>query len=67
MLVDIDKSIIIGKNQLLEGEVNINFTKKNSIPIYRRPSGGGAIYADNGCFMYYDKRYVCAANQHAGQ
>lgn len=49
---NIDKSIIIGKNQLLEGEVNINFTKKNSIPIYRRPSGGGAIYADNGCFMF---------------
>ena len=49
---NIDKSIIIGKNQLLEGEVNINFTKKNCIPIYRRPSGGGAIYADNGCFMF---------------
>lgn len=49
---NIDKSIIIGKNQLLEGEVNINFTKKNNIPIYRRPSGGGAIYADKGCFMF---------------
>ena len=49
---NIDKSIIIGKNQLLEGEVNIDFTKKNNIPIYRRPSGGGAIYADKGCFMF---------------
>lgn len=49
---NIDKSIIIGKNQLLESEVNLNYIKNNNIPIFRRPSGGGAIYADNGCFMF---------------
>lgn len=49
---NIDKSIIIGKNQLLESEVNLEYAKKIGAPIYRRPSGGGAIYADNGCFMF---------------
>ena len=49
---NIDKSIIIGKNQLLEGEVNLDYAKKINALIYRRPSGGGAIYADNGCFMF---------------
>lgn len=49
---NIDKSIIIGKNQLLESEVNLEYAKKIGASVYRRPSGGGAIYADNGCFMF---------------
>lgn len=48
----IDKSIIIGRHQLLEAEVNVPLAKELGCKIYRRPSGGGAIYADKGCFMY---------------
>lgn len=51
-LWEIDKSIIIGKNQVLKNEVNIYFTREIGAKIYRRPSGGGGIYADSGCFMY---------------
>lgn len=51
-LWDIDKSIIIGKNQLIYSEVNEQYATKMGINIYRRPSGGGAIYADDGCFMF---------------
>ena len=49
---DINKSIIIGTNQLLEAEVKVKQAKENGFKIYRRPSGGGAILADTGCFMY---------------
>lgn len=51
-LWDIDKSIIIGKHQLLEREVNVDYAKSLGCKIFRRPSGGGAIFADEGCFMF---------------
>ena len=49
---NIEPSIVIGKNQIAQIEVNMPYAKEKSITIYRRPSGGGAIYADEGCFMY---------------
>lgn len=49
---NINKSIIIGKNQLLEAEVNVEKALKEGYKIYRRPSGGGAICADENCFMF---------------
>lgn len=49
---NITKSIIIGRHQLLEKEININKAKELGYKIYRRPSGGGAIVADEGCFMF---------------
>ncbi|MDD3191537.1 MAG: lipoate--protein ligase [Bacilli bacterium] len=51
-LWDIPPSVVIGRNQLLQAEVNVAYAKEEGVPIYRRPSGGGAIYADDGCFMY---------------
>ena len=49
---DINKSIIIGKNQLLDAEVNTSKALMLGYKIYRRPSGGGAICADENCFMF---------------
>lgn len=46
------EGIVIGKNQVLENEVNLTYTKNNNIDIYRRPTGGGTIYADENNFMY---------------
>ncbi len=51
-LWDLQKSIIIGRNQLLAAEVNVDYANKLGAKIYRRPSGGGAIFADEGCFMF---------------
>lgn len=45
-------AVIIGKNQLLETEVNEAFLKENNIPVFRRLSGGGAVYSDEGCIKY---------------
>lgn len=44
--------VVVGKNQVLENEVNLNFTKKNCINIYRRPTGGGCVYADHRNTMF---------------
>ena len=45
-------AVVIGKNQVLATEVNLNYATEKGIKIYRRKSGGGAIYTDDGCFMY---------------
>lgn len=37
-------SIIIGKNQNALSEINVEYVKKNKIPVVRRLSGGGAVY-----------------------
>ncbi|MGI6360444.1 MAG: lipoate--protein ligase [Acholeplasmatales bacterium] len=49
---DVFNSVIIGKNQLLHQEVHLDYLKKNNIKVYRRPSGGGAVYNDYGCIKY---------------
>ncbi|MHA2501981.1 MAG: lipoate--protein ligase family protein [Candidatus Kariarchaeaceae archaeon] len=42
------KSVILGRTQELEVEVNQEFCSKNNIRILRRVSGGGAVYHDQG-------------------
>lgn len=49
---DIYPAIVCGKHQLIEGEVNMDYVRKIGVPIYRRHSGGGTIFADEGCFMF---------------
>ncbi len=43
-----DKSVIIGFNQVVQNEVNVEYCIKKNIQILRRISGGGAVYHDNG-------------------
>ena len=42
----VEPSVIFGRNQLIENEVNLDFCKKHGIQMYRRKSGGGCVYAD---------------------
>ena len=44
-------TVIIGRNQDLEAEVNIPFCKEHHINIVRRKSGGGCVFADRGNLM----------------
>lgn len=50
-------SVIFGRNQLIENEVNTAYCRNNNISIYRRKSGGGCVYADmnNVMFSYITK------------
>lgn len=44
-------TVIFGRNQDIEAEVNLDFCKENGIEFYRRKSGGGCVYADWGNVM----------------
>jgi lipoic acid synthetase/lipoate-protein ligase A len=39
-------SVIIGRNQVLQNEVNLDYCKAHGIRVFRRKSGGGCVYAD---------------------
>ena len=39
-------TVIFGRNQLLETEVDTAYCREHSIEFYRRKSGGGCVYAD---------------------
>lgn len=47
----VSPSVIFGRNQLIENEVNRDFCRQHHINIYRRKSGGGCVYADMGNIM----------------
>jgi lipoate-protein ligase A len=42
------KSVIIGRSQLVNEEVNLSYCRQNSIQVARRITGGGAVYQDEG-------------------
>lgn len=48
MLWQNDSSVIIGKHQDIQAEVNLDFARENHIKVARRYSGGGAVYHDSG-------------------
>lgn len=42
------KSVVLGRGQVLEREINVRYCNKHGIEIGRRISGGGAVYQDHG-------------------
>lgn len=57
-------TVIFGRNQLIENEVNMKYVQDNNIEFYRRKSGGGCVYADYSNIMFsfitpnYNKDFV---------
>lgn len=39
-------TVIFGRNQAIENEVNLDYCRQHGIEVYRRKSGGGCVYAD---------------------
>ena len=48
----VSPSVIFGRNQLVENEVNLPYCQAHQISIYRRKSGGGCVYADQSNVMF---------------
>ncbi|QTX02593.1 lipoate-protein ligase A [Candidatus Phytoplasma luffae] len=46
------EGIVIGKNQIIENEINLDFVRKNKIDVFRRPTGGGCVYNDSGTLIF---------------
>lgn len=46
------KGVVIGKNQVIENEVNLDYLKSQNIKLFRRPTGGGCVYADENNTMF---------------
>ena len=44
-------TVIFGRNQVLETEVNLPYCQEHNIAIFRRKSGGGCVYSDMGNIM----------------
>ena len=47
----VEPTVIFGRNQLVESEVDVAFCKANGIQFYRRKSGGGCVFADRSNLM----------------
>lgn len=48
----VEPSVIFGRNQLIENEVNTGYCRSHGIRMYRRKSGGGCVYADMSNIMF---------------
>ena len=48
----VNPTVMLGRNQLIDNEVNAGYCKLHEIDIFRRKSGGGCIYADEGCIQF---------------
>ena len=44
-------TVIVGRNQVLENEVNIPYCSEHGVKVCRRKSGGGCVYSDMGNIM----------------
>lgn len=51
MTWQVPPTVIYGRHQVLEQEINIPYCQAQNITIFQRQSGGGAVYADEGNIM----------------
>lgn len=54
----VEPTVIFGRNQVIDKEVNMDYCREQGISFYRRKSGGGCVYADldNIMFSYITPR-----------
>lgn len=55
----VEPTVIFGRNQLMEREVNLPYCTEHNIQTYRRRSGGGCVYADKHNIMF---SYITASS-----
>ena len=45
-------TVIFGRNQLIQSEINLEYCRTHNINTFRRKSGGGCVYADKSNIMF---------------
>ena len=50
-LWQVEPTVIFGRHQVIENEVNVPYCREHGIQFYRRKSGGGCVYADRSNVM----------------
>ena len=45
-------TLMVGRNQLVANEVNMDYCREHGIGVFRRKSGGGCVFADAGCLQF---------------
>lgn len=48
----VNPSVIFGRNQVGEKEVDLSYCRQHDIQVYRRKSGGGCVFADTSNIMF---------------
>lgn len=48
----VDRTVIFGRNQMMETELDTDYCRHNGIALYRRKSGGGCVFADLSNIMF---------------
>lgn len=48
----VEPTVICGRNQVIEKEVNLSFCRSHGVDVCRRRSGGGAVVADRNNIMF---------------
>ena len=59
----VSPTVIFGRHQVMEAEVNMAYCQTNGVAMYRRKSGGGCVYADEGNLMMS----LISPNKHSEQ
>lgn len=58
-LWQVEPTVIFGRNQRIEKEVDLDYCRENGIQFYRRKSGGGCVFADMNNIMF---SYITSAD-----
>lgn len=56
----VNPTVICGRNQEMDKEVDMDYCRSKGIDVVRRRSGGGCVYADHDNFMF---SYVCPGDE----
>ena len=56
-----DSTVVVGRNQTIEAEVDVDYCHRYGIEVVRRLSGGGAVYHDCGNLNY---AIICNTPEH---